>query len=567
MFRWLLLIVAWPGLALAAGPTELNVFFRSGQSFITWKESGADKYSLYRSDKPIADVKTATLLAEVAPGSSKFATEARKDGHYLEKVSGKQGYGLRYVIQDNGDCDPSKMPAQDTGLFVHTAHQAGKFYYAVADADGAVGPGNSLAQPVEEKPQPAGAVLVYRKASPADGGAHRIYTHWMDDADWNPKPTGGYAFNFGLALPDSKKSPGLLLRLHAYGCRYEVYGPQAGGVMLVVDDPNWDWYYGYRNPAGTQVVNYSERRMIQTVELALRLAAEAGCEVDRGRIQINGGSMGGSGANLLAAMHGDLFAAATTNKGMVNYNMTARPLQTAEKNLWGTRQEDLPANTGDRAWNHMDLIRWHLANVGRETAFIVDTHSSTDEILPFDPVPEYYQALQKARRPFVAIWAPVAHMAAIDPPAWRNYPAWPSWTIRIDETVPAIGYATSSDAPVAGGKGQINYKVEWCCSGNDFDKGSTKDDIVDAPGRWEMCIRSLAGPQTATITPRRCQKFKAAAGKTYRWENWSFADPAKPIKAAEGTVKADEFGLVSVEKFAFGQAGWGNRLVIFPAEK
>ena len=120
---------------------------------------------------------------------------------------------------------------------------------------------------------------------------------------------------------------------------------------------------------------------------------------------------------------------------------------------------------------------------------------------------------------------------------------------------------------MAGGKGQINYKVEWCCSGNDFDKGSTKDDIVDAPGRWEMCIRSLAGPQTATITPRRCQKFKAAAGKTYRWENWSFADPAKPIKAAEGTVKADEFGLVSVEKFAFGQAGWGNRLVIFPAEK
>lgn len=562
-----MLIVAWPGLASAGQPSELQVFFRSGQSFITWKESGADRYYIYRSDKPITDVKAATLLAEVAPGSSKFPTEARRDGHYLEKVSGKQGYGQRYIIQDNGECDPAKMLAEDTGLLVHTAHQAGKFYYAVTDADGAVGPANSLAQPVEEKPQPAGAVLVYRKASPADGGEHRIYTHWMDHADWNPKPTGGYGFNFGLALPDSKKSPGLLLRLHAYGCRYEVYGPQAGGIMLVVDDPAWSWYYGYRDAAGTQVVNYTERRMIQTVELALRLAEAAGCQVDRGRIQINGGSMGGSGANLLAAMHGDLFALATTNKGMVNYNMADNLLDSAQKRLWGKRADNLPANTGDRAWDHLDLIRWHLTNVQKETAFIVDTHSNVDYAISFDPVPEYYEALQKARRPFVAMWAPVPHEVAIFQPAWPNYPAWPTWTIRSDETLPAIGYATSSDAPRADAIGQINYKVEWCCSGNDFDKSSAKDDIVDAPDRWEMCIRSLEGPQTATITPRRCQKFKALAGKTYRWENWSFADPAKPVKSAEGTVKADQFGLVSVEKFAIAQPGWGNRLVIYPAEK
>lgn len=545
----------------AAQPGEVKAFFRAGQTFITWKENGQDQYFVYRSDKPITDVKNAKLIATVAVGSSLFPLEQRKGGHYLEQVSGKKGYGQRYVIEDNPDCDPAKMLADDTGLYVHTAHEKGSFYYAVTDSTNAIGQGNSLAKPIEEKEEPAGTVLVYRKK--VDGGEHRIYTHWMDESDFNPKPTGGCAFNFGLAVPDGD-APGVVLRLHAYGCRYEVYGPLAGMLTIVTDDPQWSWYYGYRDAEGKQVVNYTERRIMQTVDLALRIAKAEGHKVDASRTYIHGGSMGGSGANLFALMHGKVFAAVSTHKGMVNYNFSEDMAQLAEKGLWGLRSDNLSTNLKDRAWEHLNLTKWCLDNVGKETAFIMDTHASDDKIILFPAAIEYYEALQKAKRPFVALWGTGGHSAQLDLGKWPNYPKWPCPAISTAESVPAIGYASSSDKPAAGGKGQINLKIEWCSSFNDFDKKSAKDDIVDLPDRWEMCIRSLEGEQTASITPRRCQKFKAAAGKKYHWENWSFADPAKPAKAAEGTAAADEFGLVTVEKFAFGKAGWGNRLVIFP---
>jgi len=68
------------------------------------------------------------------------------------------------------------------------------------------------------------------------------------------------------------------------------------------------------------------------------------------------------------------------------------------------------------------------------------------------------------------------------------------------------------------------------------------------------------------VTPRRTRKFKGAAGRKYAWQNIDCSDPKTPKIIDKGVVTADKWGLVTVEKFKVGQAGWGNRLVTRPAE-
>ena len=559
----------------------LKAFFRSGQTFITWSESGAAEYHVYRSDKPIADLAAARRIATVAKGSSAYPLEVSRK--VAAGLAGKPGYNARYVIEDNPGADPGKMLPAETGLWVHTARQDGTFYYAVTavGADGAeetsLSDANRLASGVAEKVQPVGAVLLRewdlkdKEGKPAGRG--RLYCHWMDAADWNPQPYGGYAVNFGVGIPAGKKARGVCMFLHGYSGYYGWHSPPFGMVSIVPGDPHQSWFYGHKDAAGEKVVNYTERRMLMTIDFVVRQLAAEGVQVDTNKIYIHGGSMGGTGGNFLGARYGDVFAAVLASKGAVDHNRNGGWTADAERRLWGTRAQKLPTNEGQNVWDHQNLIQWHLANVGVETAFILDAHASNDGSVPFTAVPEYYEALQKAKRPFAAVWAPWGH-SGFEDPHWPNHLWWGTFQFNKDESVPAIGYATSSDRPSPGGRGEINTHIEWSSRENDFDKTTTKDDLVDSPGRWEVCLRSCnfhrtqsgkknVDAQTASITPRRCRKFKARPGEAFAWENWSCADPAKPVKIAEGTVTAEEHGLVTVENFQINKAGWGNRLVLY----
>jgi len=343
-------------------------------------------------------------------------------------------------------------------------------------------------------------------------------------------------------------------------------------VSLAPGDPHQSWFYGHKNEKGDAVVDYTERRMVLTVNTAVRLLKREGIEVDVNKLYIHGGSMGGTGANFLGARHGDVFAAVLASKGAVDHNRNGNWTRSAERLLWGTRARNLPTNSGDKVWDHQNLIKWHAKNMDKETAFFLDAHASNDGSVRFDAVPDYYAALQKAKRPFAAVWAPWGH-SGFEDPHWPNHAWWGVFTFNKDESVPAIGNASSSDKPTPGGRGEINTHIEWSSREHDFDKNSKKDDLVDETDRWEVCLRSCnyhrsqsrrknVDKQTADVTPRRCRKFKAKPGETFRWENWSCANPAKPVKITEGTVKADRHGLVTVEKFEINHAGWGNRLVI-----
>ncbi len=119
-------------------------------------------------------------------------------------------------------------------------------------------------------------------------------------------------------------------------------------------------------------------------------------------------------------------------------------------------------------------------------------------------------------------------------------------------------------------RGTWNGHFQWSTKNQNFDPKTSDDDIVDEPGRLAICLRVTKNrfsdwdgdSATADVTPRRCQKFKPAAGETVRWENWDMTDPEKPVKRAEGEVVADANGLVTVPGFVVGRKGWGSRLVL-----
>lgn len=552
---------------LAAQVEEVQALHRSGQTFVTWRECiGASAYLIYRSTMPIEAPGEGELVATVAPGSSIDPLE-RARNNPLAKFTGIPGYGSRYVIQDNPEGDPARMLSVDTGIFVHTPQVAGEAHYAVLAIDQAgdvldgFGAGNRAAA-VREQPDLPGAVLLFKRdLTNSEGvpiGSQRFYQHWMDANDWHPGPTGGPAYIFSVFVPP--KPRGLVLKLHGYSGNYATATPKQDMVAVVPGDPAQSWFYGYRDASGEQVVDYTMRRILLTVESVLRMLEAEGLAVDRDKLYVFGGSMGATGGSFLAAWHGDIFAGAISSLGAVDLRRNGDWVGDAERRLWGARAQNLPTRDGYRVWDRLDLIRWHRAHPEVETAFILDGHASNDRSIPYVPIPEYYAALQEARRPFAAIWGTWGHNGTHDPHL-PNHRWWGTFQFNKDESVPAFGSASGNDDPLSP-KGQINVTLEWSARENDFAPGSIEDDILDQAQRWEMNLRSTAGDQTADVTPRRCQRFRPVAGRHYRWGNWSYADPRQPVQVAAGVVQADRHGLVTVPRVAIGARGWGNRLVI-----
>ena len=119
-------------------------------------------------------------------------------------------------------------------------------------------------------------------------------------------------------------------------------------------------------------------------------------------------------------------------------------------------------------------------------------------------------------------------------------------------------------------RGCWNGHFAWSTRNQNFDPKQAGDDLADTPKRLAICMRVVphrrsawsGDSATADVTPRRARQFKPKPGETVHWENWDCSDPAKPRKVAEGEVKADAHGLVTVKRFIIGKAGWGNRLVL-----
>jgi hypothetical protein len=404
----------------------------------------------------------------------------------------------------------------------------------------------------------------------------------MDGATWDPMAEGN-AYNFGVAVPkgyDATKPLPVMFYGHGMGGTYSVSdsAPYWPCLWIWHGDKSGSWFLGMMSRDRTKVVNYAEQRVRWSAKWLAAGRANQFWKVDMRRVQAHGHSMGGTACNAWALRMGDIFCTTVDSAGATIHSRNRVWVRQAE-GRWGAVAKNLPLH--DRrceirdgrliiterkisgVWDYQDYAKWSLANMDKETAFLLVSHGKRDGSVVFEPVPDFLEALAKSKRPFAAYWNQRGH-------GWHHYDVrndrLAGFRIPADESVPALGNASNNDDPRKTDTGNVNGRLEWSASGNDFDSKSEADDIVDLPGMWAMNIRSLSGPATVDVTPRRTRKFKGAAGKKYAWQNIDCSDPKTPKVIDRGIVTADKWGLVTVGKFKVGQAGWGNRLVIRPAK-
>ena len=191
--------------------TRLTASHRSGQTFLIWPESNSsDRYHVYRHTAPITinNLSNATQLTE-RWGPLDSDTSSNK--HRMDNVP------ANFIIDELG------APLSDnTGLFVYTLQdgESGPAYYAVTTVNGGndnnqiIANGNTLTALVNESVATPRPVFTASK----NGGKGRLYTQYMDYANWNPT-FNGYAYNYTVALPSNynpSQSYPLQLALHAY---------------------------------------------------------------------------------------------------------------------------------------------------------------------------------------------------------------------------------------------------------------------------------------------------------------------------------------------------------------
>ena len=83
-----------------------------------------------------------------------------------------------------------------------------------------------------------------------------------------------------------------------------------------------------------------------------------------------------------------------------------------------------------------------------------------------------------------------------------------------------------------------------------------RESIADSVQRYEIVLRLMpfarADAGTASVTPRRLQRFLPVAGKTYRYE---VVDTATGRKLASGKATSDAKGLITIDAVPINKTG------------
>lgn len=547
----------------------LQAEHRNGQTFLTWSEVQGDVgYHVYRHTSPI----TSTNIRHAEKLTAKW-------GPLDNNTSiNKHAYGavpVTYVIHDLG------QPLSEAhGLFVNTPANSGAVFYAVTTVSGtrenlAIKAGqNSLSKAVVEfvdEPKPVLTLSLNQ-------GKGRLYTQYMDYANWNPT-FNGYAYNYSLTLPvgykKSKAYP-LLLRPHAYGEELAIkketeYNWQV--VQIFPQDPGPrrgsivnSWWFGYAAdhnyltdgaiPTTGNIANFTEARVLKAVKDTI---ADPEINIDPQLVHAFGHSMGASGALSLGIRYGNVLAGIYGNEAMTNY--TTSPLFKGEwEQLWGTEAANLPVifqgpytdlidrYRGTGVWDWMNHQKQLVSRRGERMAYFMLAHGKADNTVDW--------ATQGAPMTRVFNDAAVGYSAryiADAGHAWLGFTAANTilgfgsdvdfpWRYPLSLSYPAIANASGS-GPVSPGLTQddnYNLNIEWTTPHTKFAKP-----IVDQPRQYEISLRSKTNAQTADVTPRNLRRFSVSPGEQC---SWVAVDNNKRAKVGSGAVVADADGLMTIRK-------------------
>lgn len=563
----------------------LTASHRSGQTFLTWDEPDSNtRYHIYRSNQPIstANLASATLLTDRwGPLDSdtsvhRYAAEGVPDYFVIEDLGAPLGF--------------------NTGLFVHTTQngQAGTAHYAITTIvngnENKTITGSNTTSTGESVSTPKPVLTVSR-----NGGKGRVYTQYMDYANWNPT-LNGYAFNYAVALPfnySSSQSYSLQVQLHAYGSTPTIVDQTEFDwqvIQLFPVDPGdaentiHTWWYGHaadhnyqtgNTPTSGTVENFTEQRLIRAIN---EIISNPDFNVNTNLIHAFGNSMGASGAVSLAMRYPSVFAGTYASEPMTNY-ASSPTFQTEFVRLWGSQSTNLPiVNRGPdagaitryssggsqplRVWNWMnhqqqlrdrsaDNFAYMMMDFGKED-------STIDWVTQGQPM---FQALTDGKAGFTATaLAGVGHnwlaFNAVNATQFGLGDAnLAPWRYSKSLSFVALQFASGSGSlqPSTSGTDEYNTTIDWSTPQNSFDRN-----IIDTSNRYEISLRSLAANQTVSVTPRNTQAFRPSSGQQC---SWTASRNSNNNQVASGSLTVDNNSLATAVAVPVN-SGAGTRLVI-----
>ena len=601
----------------------LKVLHRAGQSFITWKEiedlfgdrpvtwgeirghlakmdeRRVVRYRVYRHRRRIdaGTLAGAELLAIVKPLSGFNVNSWSKERLINQVVFGDEDQGElanynpfrgwdrdsqpggrlvipRFVI----DAKAGPLPA-GTGLYVHSAGEGGKAYYAVVTSvDGTANArdfsaANSLARPVAESPgrwepvRQSGGGKEFGFDFP---GRKLYYVTWVAP----PLANRPRCFNWGVHLPPKLAGAAPLnVSFHENGFSYAkpIRRHDRSAIQIAGHDfdPVSGWY-GYHECLGTlrsweegKVQPYTERRVLAFIEWVKKT-----WKIDGSRCFTDGRRMGGMGAVHLACKHPELFAYVLDDRGAVCCR-DSEDLPVLEA-AWGRVDWGMKNDQDVNVWDWQDLT-WFLREKGPGwdlpvLSFSPWGHTAWQEGYPRKVVSDRMKRWGQSHRDFTRLFKALGdnrHMFFVDfdwGPTLAILPHWmdvtrgpiPVVTGSTDKKVkenadgPFIFFEPSGSSP----SGWIHWHHRWRSA-----------DVVDKPDRLEMTLYAAGIEEiTADVTPRRTVHFRPKPGEKLRWTNTCLAEGKKSWgqrkvwkkypkrrEIQSGTAVVDAHGLVTLK--------------------
>lgn len=571
----------------AEGVADLQVSHRYGQTFLTWKEteeltadeqipyeqykqlttewSNRRRYRIYRSSEPIRTVQGLTPIGEahvLSCWNDCYPSRPRSsDGDLLG----------RFVIE------AEKPPlAANRGLYVHQPQRRGAAYYAVTVVNGRreeseITDSNSTSTAIVESPGEGEPVLQREEHldekqafNSALGPTVLTYVRWEAPPNANRE---NLPMEFIVGIPKKVVAkPALGLHLHSsVGSSRGGFGHwinnQQGSILLAPNQTPFDWWTGYHE--GSDVRNwgaatpnwkegrifpYTQNRLCSLVQWVLRRF-----RCDPGRSFVAGNSMGGSGAAMLAFRRPELFAWAASRVGVHRPHLSPTYAENYSMS-YGPPEEHLLFEDGTMVWDYFDDV-WFLKQYPwQETPFITVSNGRNDDDIGWKQAVDLARVLQETKRPHLFSWGMNGHRQSLMMPLSLQPSVMPL-DLRVDLSVPAFTRCSLDQDPGDGDpsqgdpQGGMNLYLTWQTS-----------DIVDRPNRWEISLSLVdAAPQdqcVVDVTPRRLQVFATDPGTEFEWSN-----VGSDGLVQQGRVRADEYGLVTVERLQVTKLG--NRLSIW----
>lgn len=513
------------GWAVDSPVTELKASVRSGQVFLTWKEA------------PVSTGVTFNVFVDSHPIDAENLPQAQRVGHHIEAGSACDWW------QDPASFDASAAPDRthgfvidgreldpSDGLFVHTVSDETPMYFAVlpssADASALVSGLNSLTAPVQATPALPQPVRLQDApvAGSAAGKSLTLELHGRGDGR-----DADHKANF-VVFGDARQGwrEGL--------ARKFVVESHSDGIVIYPLDRTWigrpllyswdkrdhvpainTWWVGcnefiYDAEAvqSGAVDNCTEEHLLYLVRWAQDYFG-----TDPARTYIRGKSMGGSGAISTAFHHPDVFATVFSDVPVVSYtSRTGRDRKSNLKRLDGLCgrpcDETVMSVDGIPLMERLNSERIVMEYPG-ELPFLVLCNGRTDGSIPWVNNPDFYRALDQAKRGFACYWNNGGHKMGFTVPEdirefYSRQPEMPFGT-----SFPAFSNFSDNRNPGSGEKedGEI---VGW------MNRGLTWTEIEETENSWNIRIHMkgdfLPSSCRVDVSPRRLTRFRIAPNET-----------------------------------------------------